>query len=84
VDFYSDIGVQMAPSPVFSLLFTLLTCQAAIFIVLLPQVTAISLVFLPVIYMVIAAVSIVVPPVMLMVIVVGLYGHDRDKQGGTQ
>jgi membrane-associated phospholipid phosphatase len=82
VDFYDDAGVQMTPSPVFPLPLTPLSSQTTILIVLLPQVVAVSTVFLPVIHMVVVAVSIVVAPVMVMV-VISLYGHNRNKQGST-
>jgi hypothetical protein len=83
VDHYNHTGVQMAPSPVFPLPFTPLPRQAAILIVLFPQVAAVSTVFLPVIHMVVAAVPIVVPPVPVMV-VVGFDSRDRDNQGNTK
>jgi hypothetical protein len=83
VDYYNDIGVQMAPSPVFPLPFAPLSRQAAILIVLFPQVAAVSAVFLLVIHMVVAAVPIIVPPVPVMV-VIGLHGCHRDKQGGAE
>jgi hypothetical protein len=84
VELYNDTRVQMAPPPVFSLPFAPLSRQAAILIVLLPQVVAICAVFLLIIHMVIATVPIIVPPVPVMAIVVGLNGHERNKQGSAQ
>jgi hypothetical protein len=83
VDFYDDAGVQMTPSPILPLPLTPLSSQTAILIALLPQVVAVSAVFLPVIHMVVAAVSIVVTPVMVMV-VISLQACGRDKQGSAQ